>query len=150
MRVKDLFSADDLDAIQQAIAIAEEGTTGEIRVHLTRRSREVTLVAAREMFGRVNMHKTEDCNGVLIYVDVNTRDAAVWSDVGLNDRLKASFWSDEIDGLTKRFAHGEYRLGVVEMVQDVGRVLHNFFPSGESQTANQLSNEVSIDDEEKS
>ena len=147
MRVRDLFSQEDLTRIEEAIASVEKSTSGEIRVHLTRLCKNQAITEARNLFGRLNMHKTKEANGVLIYVALESKKAAVWCGTGLQDAVEEGFWNEEIDKMTNSFAKQAYTQGVIDMIQDVGRVLHKRFPT-QDVGDNELSNEVSIDDDE--
>ena len=67
-----LFSPDDLDTIARAVGVAEAATSAELRVHLERRvpAGADPLARALEVFTALGMHRTEEHNGVLIYLGV--------------------------------------------------------------------------------
>ena len=60
------FSEEEKSRIMHAIAQAEKATSGEIRVHLEEKCGDDVIKRATQIFAKLNMHKTELKNGVLI------------------------------------------------------------------------------------
>ena len=67
------FTQQQKDAMVAAIKQAEKDTSGEIRVHIENRSKIDVLDRAADVFAHLNMHKTAQRNGVLIYATTNPR-----------------------------------------------------------------------------
>ena len=145
-----LLNDDDLAAIVQAVHAAEEGTSGEIRVHLERVVRRPrgaapdALARAREVFAQLGMHKTARRNGVLIYLAVEDRKVAIVGDEGIHARVGDAGWDRLRDAMVERLRRGEARAAVVEAVRDVGSVLARHFRH-EKGDIDELSDDVSIE-----
>ena len=66
-RKKEFFSADEKQAIAEAIQKAEQRTSGEIRVFVESRCWYVNAIdRAVEIFGNLHMYKTDLRNAVLV------------------------------------------------------------------------------------
>ena len=68
---KHFFSKKEREKIVTAIREAEGKTSGEIRLHVQRETREDALEHAKEIFERLGVSKTRDRNGVLILLGIN-------------------------------------------------------------------------------
>ena len=145
-----LFSEADLEAIAAAVATAEHGTSGEIRVHLERRlprprggAAPDALARATEVFTQLSMHATAERNGVLIYLAVEDRKLAIAGDAGVHARVGEAYWQRIRDVMVERLRRGEPREAVVHAVTEVGAVLQRFFPR-RPDDRNELSDRVSL------
>lgn len=140
-----LFSEEDLDAIAAAVAEAERGTSGEIRVHLERRLPRGgdALARATSLFTRLGMHATAERNGVLLYLAVGDRKLAIVGDAGVHARVGEPYWQGVRDAMVERLRAGAPRDAVVHAVTDVGLILRKFFPRRPDDT-NELSDDVSL------
>lgn len=145
--VKDQFTDRQKEAIQQAIARAELDTSGEIRVHIDKKCKADPVERAIELFHRLNMHKTTQKNGVLIYVAMADRKLAIVGDTGINAVVPDHFWDDERDLMISYFKNGQFTEGLVEGIKKVGEQLKEFFPYIENDE-NELSNEVTFGGDE--
>lgn len=77
------------DPIVRAIAQAQQGTTGKIRVHLSKRIWERNpLRRAQRLFERFGMAQTRDRNAILLYLNLRRRRFAVLGDQGINLKLE--------------------------------------------------------------
>jgi uncharacterized membrane protein len=144
-----LFSDADLEAIAAAVALAERGTSGEIRVHLERRlprrrgEAPDALARATEVFTRLGMHATAERSGVLVYLAVEDRKLAIAGDAGVHARVGDEYWGRVRDAMVERLRRGEPRDAVLHAVADVGEVLRRFFPR-RPDDRDELSNRVSL------
>ena len=66
--VKPFFTKEEEKEIVEAIQAAERGTTGEIRVHVRKQCKKHPLAEAQQIFKKLNMQRTTERNGVLIFV----------------------------------------------------------------------------------
>lgn len=117
------------DRIVMAIAAAERGTTGEIRVHLSKRWIERnSMKRARRLFARFGMSQTPDRNAVLLYVNLRRRKLAVIGDLGIHSRVGERFWNQLASGLRAdlRATHPENAIAIA--VAKVGQELCRYFP----------------------
>ena len=142
-----LFSEGDLDAIAQAVRRAEATTTAEVRVHLERQvpSRRETLGRAQEIFRRLGMHRTRERNGVLVYLAVDDRKLAIVGDAGIHARVGPGYWEGVRDLMVGHLRAAAPRDAVVRAVEELGRVLVQYFPRGPGENPDELANEVSTE-----
>ena len=140
---EDFLSETDRQRVSAAIRAAEMRTSGEIRVHLEDHIEDDVLDHAAFVFEELDMHKTKDRNGVLIYVSVSDRKVAVIGDKGINERVPEHFWNDVLGVLRSRFAAGSPADGICEAVGMVGEKLVEFHPH-QRDDRDELSNDVSI------
>jgi uncharacterized membrane protein len=141
-KVEDFLTADEESEIVEAIRLAEEQTTGEIRVHIERATDKDALVRAREVFHELNMDVTELQNGVLIYLAVDSHTFAICGDKGINDRVEADFWDCTKDTMLEQFRKGNFKQGLIDGITRSGQRLKELFPWQEGDT-NELTNEIS-------
>jgi len=140
---EDFLSETDRQRVSAAIRAAEMRTSGEIRVHLEDHIENDVLDHAAFVFEELDMHKTKDRNGVLIYVSVSDRKVAVIGDKGINERVPENFWNDVLAVLRAHFAAGSRADGICEAVAMVGEKLLAFHPH-QRDDRDELSNDVSI------
>ena len=138
------FSKLDSDRIVTAIAEAERGTSGEIRVHVTRRKPRDLDARARRRFEKLGMTRTAERNGVLFYIAPAARRFRILGDSGIHERCGDEFWRDTAALLEEHFRKGEFTEGIVAGVRKVGEVLSAHFPQ-KPDDRNELSDEVSED-----
>jgi uncharacterized membrane protein len=136
------FQPEEEDRIIDAIQEAELNTSGEIRVHLEDNLKGDVLQAAQKTFLKLEMHKTEARNGVLIFIAPEQRKLAILGDKGINERVPKDFWSEERDIMLAHFKSGNYADGVCAAVQQVGAKLKAFFPY-QSDDENELPDDIS-------
>ena len=140
--MSDLLTAVDEARIVEAIRAAEALTSGEIRVHLERRSGGRPIDAARRWFVRLGMDRTRERNGVLFYLAVDERLFAVIGDAGIHDRVGDAFWEGLRDAMAGAFTAGDHAGGLVRAIGEAGRRLAEHFPR-RGDDANELPDEVS-------
>ena len=118
----------DSDRIVAAIAAAEKTTSGEIRVHVTRRKPDDIEARSRQRFEKLGMTRTKGRNGVLVYVAPRARQFRVIGDVAIHDKVGDAFWSVVAAEMEASFRKGEFTEGVIAAVGRVGEALAAHFP----------------------
>ena len=141
--VRAFLAEADLDAVARAVAEAESGTAGEIRVHLDARCEDDPMARAVEVFERLGMTRTAQRSGVLVYVAVEDRKLAVIGDRGVHERVGDAYWRALTEALVQHLRAGRVRDGLVAAVREVGVTLRRHFPSAPDDR-NELSDEVSL------
>lgn len=136
------FSDEESRRIVEAIRAAESGTTGEIRVRLERRTKGPVLEAARAVFHRLKMDRTDARNGVLIYLSLQDHAFAIFGDAGVDAVVGGAGWNAIRDRMAARFRKGQFADGVTDAVRDVGAVLAKHFPAAPGDR-NELSDDLS-------
>src|SRR6202042_3385188 len=147
-RTRMLFPKATLDAIEQAIARAEQTHAGEIRfaieTALTPRHilNDVTPRAhALEVFSRLRVWDTESNNGVLIYVQLADRNVEIVADRGFQGRVSPAEWAAVCRLMEEHFRAGRFEAGSIAGVDAIGSLLTRHFPpnlKAVSQSHNQL------------
>lgn len=137
------LSRDEEQKVVEAIRSAERQTSGEIRIHIESVCSGTVLDRAAWLFKSLKMDKTDQRNGVLIYLSVKDRKFAIIGDSGINAVVPAGFWDDARDLMTGHFTKGELVEGFVSGIEKVGEKLKEFFPY-QKDDLNELSNEISF------
>lgn len=138
------FTPEQQQRIIDAIRQAELATSGEIRVHIEQQCPETDPIKrAIQVFADLQMHETQEQNGVLIYLAPGARKFAIIGDVGINTRVPAGFWDSTKDHMRQHFAVGDYTEGLCQGIREAGQQLKQFFPRSSSDT-NELSNDISF------
>lgn len=122
------FSKFDSDRIVAAITAAEKGTSGEIRVHVTRRVPENLEERAQRRFDLLGMTKTAERNGVLVYIAPRARQFRILGDVAIHEKAGEEFWKEVAAAMEGFFRKGEFTEGVVHGVERAGELLARHFP----------------------
>ena len=143
LTAEELLSPADLERVRDAVRQAEERTSGEIRVHLDDTIVDDVLDHAAFVFEELGMHRTKDRNGVLIYVSVAERRAAVVGDAGINARLPDGYWNETLSVILEQFKADRYAEGLCMGVQRLGEQLRAHFPR-EADDRNELNDDISI------
>jgi uncharacterized membrane protein len=139
-----LFSQFDSDRIVAAIGAAEKKTSGEIRVHVTRRIPKDLEEGALRRFHLLGMTKTAERNGVLLYIAPRARQFRILGDVAIHEKCGLDFWKDVASAMEASFRKGELTEGVVKGVERVGEVLARHFPR-RSRDRNELPDRIDQD-----
>jgi uncharacterized membrane protein len=123
------FSPADEERVVAAIREAEARTSGEIRVYIESRCRFVDAVdRAMELFFQLQMDRTQDRNGVLIYLAMKDRQLAVFGDEGIHRKVGTAFWNTEVAKILSAFREDRKVDGLVTIVRDIGEALVQHFP----------------------
>lgn len=148
LKVKDLFTKDDLKKISDKIGEIEKRTSGEIRVSIREKrslmERKLTIfdMAVREFY-RLGMDRTRDRTGVLVYILLSERKLQIIADEGINQKVENATWQKIAELMTTHFKEGRYLDGIMKGLDEIGEILAQHFPIKPDDT-NELSNEVQI------
>jgi len=123
------FTKEEEERMVKAIRSAELQTSGEIRLFVESKCSFINPVdRAIELFGKLNMHQTQDRNAVLVYIALKDKQLAVFGDEGIHQRLGQSFWNDEVEKIIGQFNQNEISNGICNMIQAIGKALTHHFP----------------------
>ena len=128
--------------IIEAIRIAEDNTSGEIKVHLESTSHKDPFERSSEVFDQLQMNKTELKNGVLIYIAVLDRSLVILGDSGINKVVDPDFWNLTKDKILNGFSTGDFKHGLIDGILRTGEELKRYFPYQKGDT-NEISDEIS-------
>lgn len=141
-KIEDFLSKEEEQEIVEAIRIAEQNTSGEIRVHIEKTSNGDVFNRAMEVFHYLKMDNTKEQNGVLIYVAVEDKTFVIYGDKGINDVVPHHFWDSTKDLMQSHFKKGHFKEGISEGVLKAGKQLEAYFPWKHGDV-DELSNEIS-------
>ena len=126
-----VFAQFDSERIVAAIAAAEKETSGEIRVHITRRVPKDLQQRAVRRFHLLGMTKTAERNGVLIYIAPRARQFRILGDTAIHEKCGEHFWKEVAAAMEAHFRERRLTEGVVAGIERVGEVLARHFPRRE-------------------
>lgn len=141
-KTEDFLTSKEEEEIVEAIRLAEENTSGEIRVHIEEKSDKAAIERAKEVFNALEMYKTQAQNGVLFYINVTGHQFAILGDEGIDKVVPNDFWESTKDVVLKNFAENKFKKGLVEGIIKAGEQLKHYFPY-QSDDINELPNEIS-------
>jgi uncharacterized membrane protein len=138
-----IFSKTQEQALIKSIEAAEAKTSGEIRVHVEPRCEQGDPFARGiALFAELEMHQTQERNGVLFYIAYEDHRFAIVADEGINQKVPAHFWEEVRDVMQASFKAGKPLEACQKGIALAGEKLQYFFPADESR-GNELSNEIS-------
>jgi uncharacterized membrane protein len=143
MRAKNFFNLQQQKNIVDAISSAELNTSGEIRLHLVDTTKNDVYQEAVSVFESLEMTKTEQRNGVLIFLAVRDKKFAILGDKGINDIVPVDFWDSVRDEMISFFKKHDFEQGIIAGITAVGEKLKAHFPYAKDDE-NELSNEISF------
>ena len=143
MIAANFFSKEQKAKIRKAVIKAETNTSGEIRVHIDNRCKEDVLDRAAWWFAKLEMHKTEQRNGVLFYLAVKDKKFAILGDAGINSVTPDDFWDKIKEKMLEHFQKGEFTEGLSQGILQAGEALQTHFPH-QDDDVNELSDEISF------
>ena len=146
MKTRHFLKALDEARIVEAIRVAENRTSGEIRVFVSSRKRpgHPVLERAARQFEKLGMAKTRGRNGVLIYFVPINREFAIIGDKGVHEKCGDTLWSDVAANMSRGMASGDFTASILGAVSAVGEALARHFPHRPDDD-DQLSNAVGQD-----
>tara|TARA_B100000405_G_C16596007_1_gene378597 strand:+ start:307 stop:747 length:441 start_codon:yes stop_codon:yes gene_type:complete len=145
MKAKELFTEELQKQVVAAIETAELNTSGEVRVHLDDNCKGEVLDRAAYVFEKLEMHKTDQRNGVLFYLAVQDKKFAILGDAGINQKVPDNFWEEIKSEVIENFKNGDFAGGLSSGIVKAGEQLKAHFPYQEDDV-NELDNEISFDD----
>lgn len=141
---REFLSRDEQDQVLAAIREAEAACSAEVRLcieaGLPLGTRD-PQTRARQLFGRMGMHHTEQRNGVLFYLAVKQRRFAVLGDENLHTRVGDGFWQAVVGEMTGHFTEDRFGAGLCAGIRQVGRRLAEYYPR-QANDANELSDSI--------
>jgi uncharacterized membrane protein len=139
---KKFFSPEEQERIVEEIRKAEDRTSGEIRVHLDRYSRETPVERAQRIFHQLGMTRTKARNGVLIYLATEDRKFAILGDEGIHRVVPEGYWEEVKEKMQKQIRDGRICEGICLGIREIGEKLKTYFPV-EKNDRNELPDSIS-------
>lgn len=140
---KKFFNKSQEKTIIESIQNAEKNTSGEIRVHVeSKAKKDEVFERALEVFAELEMHKTQQRNGVLFYLASQEKRFAVVADEGINKVVEENFWNKISEVLETHFKESKFEEGLSKGILMAGEALKEFFPY-QSDDKNELPDDIS-------
>ena len=140
---KEFFTAEEKQQVVEAIRKAEQRTSGEVRVFVESRCRFVDAIdRAVELFFQLEMDKTAERNGTIVYVAVKDKQAAVFGDEGIHQKLGQKYWEEEVNKMMVCFKQANLADGIIQCVTDIGEALYQNFPYDRKTDKNELPDDI--------
>ena len=141
--MKKYLSEKEIIDLVEVIKMAENQSTGEIRLHIDSSAEKENTEVAFEVFQRLEMYKTKDRNAVLFHVNFNQRYLAIIGDEGIHQKVCQSFWDKIHSEVITQFVQGKYFFGLKEAIFKTGKELKKYFPVKE-ENPNELPDEITF------
>jgi len=140
---KNIFTAEEQTLIVEAIRAQERRTSGEIRIYIESKCKYVDPVdRAKEIFLQLEITKTADRNGVLLYIAHKDKQLAILGDEGIHLKLGDGFWLSEVQKILQSFNATQFVEGIINIVNDIGNALYTHFPFDEASDKNELPDDI--------
>ena len=128
MKKSDFIKQLDHPALEAAIARAEAGTSGEIRVVVLHEPAPEPVAAAQAAFTRLGMAQTRERNGVLLFVAPASQTFAVIGDEAVHAKCGQGFWDELATAMGGHFRRDEFSAGLLAGIDRAGALLAEHFP----------------------
>jgi uncharacterized membrane protein len=139
----DFFNEAQKAQIVAAIQAAEQRTSGEVRVYIEDHCRFMDAVdRAQEVFAGLSMQATEERNATLVYIAVKDKQAAVYGDEGIHQKVSKQYWEETVARMLAHFKNGALADGISSAIADLGEALHQHFPYNNSTDKNELPDDI--------
>jgi uncharacterized membrane protein len=136
------FTEEQDAKIVSAVAEAEKNTSAEIKVHVTKYCKGDVMLAAANTFKKLEIDKTEQRNGVLIFLALEDHKVAILGDEGINNQVEDDYWQCTLDVLLPHFKKNEIAEGICAALDRIGEKLAVLFPSNDKED-NELDDNIS-------
>lgn len=118
----------DDQELQAAIREAERGTSGEIRVFISRWASADPLADARREFERLGMTRTPLRNAVLLFFAPESQRFAIVGDEAIHLRCGEPFWQAVAGEMEQLLKQGDTSGAIIAGVRRAGAELTIHFP----------------------
>ena len=140
---KEYFSGEEKARIVEAIRLAEQQTSGEVRVYIERHNPLVdTVERAREIFFQLQMDETEHRNAVLLYMATSHKELALFGDEGIFKATGPTYWNHAVQTMMSEFTANDVCGGMVDCIHRIGETLKEKFPYNKTEDKNELPDEI--------
>ena len=140
---KEFFTDEEKQSIVDAVRIAEQRTSGEVRVFVESHCRYVNAIdRAVEIFENLQMQRTELRNATLVYVAIKDRQLAVFGDEGIHQKVGNEYWANEVVKMINAFNRDNIADGIRQCVLNIGEALAMHFPYDRGTDKNELPDDI--------
>ncbi|UIR56060.1 TPM domain-containing protein [Sphingobacterium sp. SRCM116780] len=139
------FSSEEQEKVVHAISVAENRTSGEIRVVIEKHCPGEVFERATHYFEKLGMHQTALRNGVLIYLASEDHKFSIIGDAGINKRVADDFWESTKEIMVQEFRNGQFVTGLTKGIEHAAEQLAKFYPR-QHDDINELPNDIVFGD----
>lgn len=136
------FPKSDLEALEAAVAAAESGHRGEIRVVVALAPEMADVfhgrpvrARAEDAFARLRVWDTEENSGVLIYLAWTEHEVEIVADRGIAAHVPAAAWEGICGEIVADCRAGHPAQALAKAVASIGELLRTHFPLGDPEEA---------------
>jgi len=138
----EIFNQEEQEKVVQAISLAENLTSGEIRLVVERRVHDKDAIdQAKYYFEKLKMQHTSLRNGVLIYLATDDHQFAIIGDSGINNKVPEDFWESTKELMLGHFRQEDFANGLIAGIEKAGEQLATYFPR-RADDVNELPNDI--------
>ena len=134
----------DTARIEQAIEQAEENTSIEICVSLSRFFLGNVRKAAENTFTRLRIAKTAHRTGILIFIVPSRRQFVILGDCGVNAKVDPEFWVEIAGHMSKHFQNQDFTGAIILGLELIRTRLSLLFPVTGESNPNEIPNKVDL------
>lgn len=136
------FTKEEEQKIVERIAHVESHSTGEVRIYIEPTCPGEAKDRALDLFVKNGVDQTVQRNGVLVYIAYESKVFFIWGDEGIHAMAGQNLWDKVIEEVKFHFSKGEYLIGLIHAIDEIGTELTKFFPRGESLLDNELPDDI--------
>ncbi len=139
-----LLHPHDQRKILSAVEAAERRTSAEFKVHVEGSARH-PHARAHELFRRLKVERTDEDNGILLFLTVHDRHCLIVAGHGLQQMQTSRAWHDIVHRLMVDLRHGQIGQGVADAIMRLSLHLAARFPRG-ADDVNEVHDDISTAD----
>jgi len=140
---KAFFTPAEEERIVEAIRLAEQQTSGEIKVYVEAKNPLVDpLQRAKELFFKQKMEQTQHRNGVLLYIALKHKELALFGDEGIHNAVGDSYWNDAVKKIIREFKKDNITAAIIHCIEDIGQALKEKFPYNNNNDRDELPDSI--------
>ncbi len=134
------------DQIERAVAQAEQGHQGEIRVVIEGNVPMVqaywhdTPQRAMHLFSHLRVWDTAYNSGILLYINICARKVELIADRGIHQFVSTAHWQSICDNVSAQLQAKAYLPAVLDGVQQIGQTLQAFYHTQAQDQGNEILN----------
>jgi len=146
--LQNYLNDDELLRISNKIKESEKKTAGEIAVSVREyksffEGKKSLRQLAEKEYIRLEINKTKEGTGVLIFLLLSKRQFYILADDNINKLTGERVWADIKNIMLEEFVHGEFCKGILFGIDEIGKILAQHFPISPDDK-NEISNRVVI------
>jgi uncharacterized membrane protein len=135
MKVRHFLNSVEHDRVHRAIQAAEQGTSGDIVLYISRRGAVDPLAAAHHEFRKLRLGDATNKNGLLIFLAPKSQKFAIVGGAAFHDKVGQAWWDELAALLARHLKENRYTDGLVATIEEAGRALRTHFPAAHSSRA---------------